>query len=220
MSFLCWGILSWMQDSRWGLTRAEQRARITSLNLLATLLLMQPRIQLAFWAMGTHCSLRSSFSSTSTPKSFSAGLLSSPSCPSLYWYWRLPRPRCRTWGECLFHQVGFLITNSEAKDQNPKNVNTILVKASPLGCIVLLACGFWDSSQSLRPMESGFKGLLSPYALLAIEWMKWATWSKGLTAVEVMCFFFNNSTLFNLSDWWKCGIDGTAAEGQHPQALN
>ena len=33
------------QDSRWGLTRAEQWDRIPSLNLLATLLLMQPRRQ-------------------------------------------------------------------------------------------------------------------------------------------------------------------------------
>jgi len=50
MSFLCWGLQSWMQDSRWSLTRAEQRDRIPSLALLAMLLLMQPRIQLAFWA--------------------------------------------------------------------------------------------------------------------------------------------------------------------------
>ena len=42
MSFLCWGLQSWTQDSRWGLTRVEQRGRITSLALLATLLLMQP----------------------------------------------------------------------------------------------------------------------------------------------------------------------------------
>jgi len=32
-------------------TRGEQRGRITSLDLLATLLLMQPRIWLAFWVM-------------------------------------------------------------------------------------------------------------------------------------------------------------------------
>ena len=42
--------LSWMQISRWELTREEQRGRIPSLDLLATLLLMQPRIWLAFWA--------------------------------------------------------------------------------------------------------------------------------------------------------------------------
>jgi len=44
-----------MHDTRWALTRAEQRDRIPSLDLLATLLLMQPRTQLAFWAMSAHC---------------------------------------------------------------------------------------------------------------------------------------------------------------------
>ena len=38
MSFLCRGLQSWMQDSRWGLTTAEQRRRIPSLDLLALLL--------------------------------------------------------------------------------------------------------------------------------------------------------------------------------------
>ncbi|KAK4831314.1 hypothetical protein QYF61_016803, partial [Mycteria americana] len=38
-----------------GLTRAEQRGRIPSLALLATLLWMQPRIRLAFWAVSAHC---------------------------------------------------------------------------------------------------------------------------------------------------------------------
>jgi len=44
-----------MQDSRWALTRVEQRGRILSLDLLATLLLIQPRIWLALWAANTHC---------------------------------------------------------------------------------------------------------------------------------------------------------------------
>ncbi|KAK4822069.1 hypothetical protein QYF61_009330 [Mycteria americana] len=66
-----------------GLTRAEQRGRTPSLALLATLRVMQPRTRLAFWAASTHCRLMSSFSSTGTPKSFSAGLLSIPSSPSL-----------------------------------------------------------------------------------------------------------------------------------------
>ncbi|KAK4832076.1 hypothetical protein QYF61_020632 [Mycteria americana] len=83
MSFLCRGLQSWTQYWRWGLTRVGCRDRITSLDLLATLLLMQPRIWLAFWAASTHCQLMSSFSSTSTPKSSSAGLLSIPSSPSL-----------------------------------------------------------------------------------------------------------------------------------------
>jgi len=67
-----------MQDSRWDLMRVEQRGRIPSLDLLATLLLMEPRIRLAFWAASAHGRLASRFSSTSTPKSFSSGLLSIP----------------------------------------------------------------------------------------------------------------------------------------------
>ena len=54
MSFLCWGPQNWMQYSRWGLTRAEQRDRITALGLLVTLLSMQPRIHLAFWIASKH----------------------------------------------------------------------------------------------------------------------------------------------------------------------
>ena len=45
--------------------------------------LMQPRARLAFWAANAHCWLTLSFSPTSTPKSFSSGLLSSRSPPSL-----------------------------------------------------------------------------------------------------------------------------------------
>ncbi|NXC72535.1 MORC3 protein, partial [Anhinga anhinga] len=40
------------------------KKKITSLNLLATLLLMQPRVRLAFWAASAHCWLMSSFSLT------------------------------------------------------------------------------------------------------------------------------------------------------------
>ncbi|TRZ26652.1 hypothetical protein HGM15179_000423 [Zosterops borbonicus] len=56
------GAQSWMQHSRWGLTRVQQWDRIPSLDLLATLMLMQPRIQVAFWAGRALCLLMSSFS--------------------------------------------------------------------------------------------------------------------------------------------------------------
>jgi len=46
------------------LTRGEQRGTITSLALLATPLLMELRIPLAFWAASTHCWFMHSFSST------------------------------------------------------------------------------------------------------------------------------------------------------------
>lgn len=48
MSFLCRGSQSSTQYDIWGLTRAEYMGRITSYNLLVTLLLMQFRIQLTF----------------------------------------------------------------------------------------------------------------------------------------------------------------------------
>ena len=59
------------------------------------LLLMQPRIRLAFWAASAHCPVLLS-SSASTPKSFSSGLLSIHSLPSLYLCLGLSWPRCRT----------------------------------------------------------------------------------------------------------------------------
>jgi len=76
--------------------RTEQRGRIISLNLLVTLLLMQPGIWLAFWVLSAQCWFVLNLSSTHTPKSFSSGLVSSHSPPSLYRCLGLPRPRCRT----------------------------------------------------------------------------------------------------------------------------
>ena len=67
-----------------GLSRAEQRGRIPSLDLLLlTLLDTQPRTRVAFWAASTHCQVTLSFLSINTPKSFSSGLLSIHSLPSL-----------------------------------------------------------------------------------------------------------------------------------------
>jgi len=62
----------------------RDRARtITSHSLLATPPLMQLGIQLAFQVARTYCWLVYGFSSTRTPKSFSPGLLSMNSSPSL-----------------------------------------------------------------------------------------------------------------------------------------
>ena len=95
ISFLCWGPQNWTQYSRWGLMRTEQRGRITSLNLLVALLLILPRIHLAFWAASTHCQLMLSLSSTNALKSFSSGLLLCHFLPSLYLCLGLPQPRCK-----------------------------------------------------------------------------------------------------------------------------
>ena len=94
-SFLGWRPQAWIQYSHWGLMRAEQRETITFFFWLATPLLMQPKIQLAFQAARAPCWLMLSFSSTRNPKSFSVGLLSSTS-PSLYLYLGLPQHMCDT----------------------------------------------------------------------------------------------------------------------------
>lgn len=49
-----------------------------------------------FSCVNEHYRLISSFSSTKIPKSFPAGLFSIGSFPSLYRYWGLPPPTCRT----------------------------------------------------------------------------------------------------------------------------
>ena len=90
-----------------GLTRAKQRGTITSLALLATPLLMEPRILLAFQAASAHCWLMSSFLSTRTPKSFSARLLSRTSSPSFYKYLGLPQPKCSTLHLALLNLIRF-----------------------------------------------------------------------------------------------------------------
>jgi len=70
---------------RCGLTSVEKRGRIPSYGLLATLLLMQPRILLAFFAARAHCWLMSSLVSSRTTRFFSLKLLSSQFDPSIYW---------------------------------------------------------------------------------------------------------------------------------------
>lgn len=63
------------------LTRARQGWRITSLDLLAMLCLMQPRRLLAAFAARAHCRLLVNLVSTGIPRYFSTKLLSSSSAP-------------------------------------------------------------------------------------------------------------------------------------------
>ncbi|KAK4827750.1 hypothetical protein QYF61_021221 [Mycteria americana] len=86
MSPLYWGAQNRTQCSRCGLTSAEQRGRITSLDLLAILLLMQPRIPSAFFKGRVHCLLIFNLVSTRTLRSFSAKLFSSWAVLSTYWW--------------------------------------------------------------------------------------------------------------------------------------
>lgn len=55
MSVLYWRAQNWTQYFRYGFTNPHERGRITSLYLLAVLVLMQPRILLSFFAARAHC---------------------------------------------------------------------------------------------------------------------------------------------------------------------
>jgi len=81
---------------------------ISNLNYLPSYSLKQwPRARLAFSAASALCRLMSSLSSTSTPKTFSSGLLSIPSSPSLDLCLGLPRPKCRTLHLALWNFMTF-----------------------------------------------------------------------------------------------------------------
>jgi len=85
----------------------KKRGKIKSLILLAALLLMQPKIQLALWTTITRCWLMSSFSFTRTLKSFSAVLFSVSSFPSLYTYLWLHPSKCNTLHLALLNLIWF-----------------------------------------------------------------------------------------------------------------
>ena len=74
-------------------------------------LLVQPRIQLAFWAVSTHCQVMLSFLLTDTHKSFLAVLLSIHYLPSLYLCLKLPLPTCRTLHLALLNFMRFTWTH-------------------------------------------------------------------------------------------------------------
>lgn len=61
---------NWVQYSRRHLTSAEERQVIMSLDLLAKVLLLNPRMLLASFATKAHCWLLCSLWSTKTPSPF------------------------------------------------------------------------------------------------------------------------------------------------------
>lgn len=94
--------------SRWGFMRAEQVEIITFLALLATPVLLQPLVQLAFWATCAHCRLMFCFSSTGILKSFSARVLPVSYSTSLHTYLGLPWHRCSTLHLALLNLIWFI----------------------------------------------------------------------------------------------------------------
>ena len=76
MSLLYWEVQNWTQYSSCGLTSAEQRGKISSIDLLPVLCLMQLRIPFAAFAARSYSWLMFNLVSTRTSRPFSAKLLS------------------------------------------------------------------------------------------------------------------------------------------------
>lgn len=76
-----------MQYYRSDFTHAHQRERATSFGLLATVMLTQPRMQLAFFGVKRHCWLMVSLLFTMIPRAFSPKLYSSRSAPDCVCAW-------------------------------------------------------------------------------------------------------------------------------------
>lgn len=72
-----WWVQNGMQYFRIYFTSTLQRGRDTSLCLLAAVMLMQPRVQLTFFSIKTHCWLMISLLFTMIPRAFPLNLVSS-----------------------------------------------------------------------------------------------------------------------------------------------
>lgn len=93
------------------LIRAEQRGRIISHDVLATFLIMQPKMLLAFLAARACYSLTVCLESTRAPRCFSADLPFKWSSPILYWCLGIFVPRCRTSYFLLLNFMRFLLAS-------------------------------------------------------------------------------------------------------------
>lgn len=98
MSVLKWGERNWTVCSRCGLTGAEQSRKITAFHLLpAIVLLIHPRMLLAFIAARIQGWLIFSLPSAKTPSAFSAEQLPTQLVPSWCYCLGLFHPCFRAW---------------------------------------------------------------------------------------------------------------------------
>ena len=116
-------------------------------------LLMQPRILLAFWAAGTHCCLMCSFLSTRTPKSFSTGLLSRSSSPSLSTQLGLPRTKCNTLHLSLFNLIQSSWAHFSSLPRSLWMASLPSVVCTPQLGVIKLAEGALNPTMSLIKMS-------------------------------------------------------------------
>ena len=139
-----------------------------------TLLLMHPRIPLAFLAARAHCWLMVNLSSTRTPRSLSAELLSSRSTPSLYWCMGLFLPRCRTVHLPLLNLIRFLsaqlssLSRSRWLAAQPASVST--TPPSFVSSANLLRVHSNSSSRSLMKKLNKTGPITDPWVNISKMW--------------------------------------------------
>ena len=177
-----------------GSHKAEQMGRIPSLDLLALLLLMQPRIRLAVWAVNAQCQVMLNLLSTSTPKSSFSGLLSIHSPPSLYLCLGLPQPMCRTLHLTLlnlvrFAQAHFLILSrslwvtsffssvSTAPHSLVSSVNLLRVHSVPLSMLLTkrLNSTVPRTQPWGTPLVTGVHLDIEPLTATRSVWPRWSS---------------------------------------------
>ena len=143
------------------------------------LLLMQPRIQLAVWAVSAHCQVVLSFLSTSSLKCCSSSLLSIPSSPSLYLCLGLPWPRCRTLHLASFNTMRFTQAYS---------ILLVLLQYITLTEKSLI----WDFPQSLRIHKQRQKRMVGTYMYLRSQndYTKWGHGERSpFSIIMTVCIF-------------------------------
>ena len=138
--FLCWGVRSWTEDSRWGLTRAEQRGRIPPpLTCWPRCFWCSPGYG---WLSGLQAHTAGSYSVYYPPEPRSPSpLLSTHSTPSLYPCLGLSRPRCSTLHLAMLNFMGFAWAHSSSLSRalwtasRPSRVST-----TPLSFVARFSC--------------------------------------------------------------------------------
>lgn len=124
VSLLYWRAWNWTQRSECGPTSAEERGKIISIDLLATLLLMQPRIPLSFLVARLFCWLTFKLVSTKPPGAFWSTYFPASLLPaSLYWQLGLFLTTCRTLHFSFLYFRRFLLSYFSAV-HDPLNVST------------------------------------------------------------------------------------------------
>ena len=154
------------------LTRTAWRGRVTSIELLAKLCLMQPRGLLVFFVVRTRCWLPVSLLATRTPRSFTAKLLLSWPIPSLSCCLGLSLPRSRTLNFPLLNFTRFLSAHFSSMPRSLWMAEyTSAVSDTPPGFVLsanLLSVHYAPTLRPLMKMLNSSGPSIKPWGTLLV----------------------------------------------------